>query len=408
MAEDPGVEFDSDLVDPRPLTDDARRSAGYDALAGLAGTVETLFGAAGFYDSSATPYPLPDLPHEAVPGGRRPIVEAVRQLWIGRWNPSDVRWRTSTGSQSDIGDPQAFPWHHPEMAPGHGWWITTERWPDPRLHPRVSDLVVVQRKRPVTADRRPGRKEDSDDCYIGLASVLGTVSALDPTSGRYETDACLAPLVRFTYPVPRTTAKTHGRLTQPDFRRMPAAADGSGMNRQLSAVTGEAATELLSVCGVSPEVLAEPDLASVAARLTASTTGEKALLDYRYDHLVRNTARRENEAKAEAAASRWASSHGFSLIRRDALVPLAGYDLLFEDGSGRQLQVEVKGYSSSRLADVHLQPSQVLRAQQAAAGQPPDWRLYALLDASTKNPKEHVKTAREVLALLASGGLQRR
>jgi hypothetical protein len=327
-------------------------------------------------------------------------------LWLGRWNPSDERWHDGSQSRSDIDDRRLFPWDHPEGAVRDGWWISTERWSDARLHASLGDLVVIQRQRPKPEHRRDGEPVDSDNMLVGLAVVVAKVSWLDGETGRYDSQACLAPLCHFDDSVPRAVAKNKGRLTDSAFTKLPAAPDGSGLNRQLSAVPGDGAVDLLSVCGVSPEVLAEPDLGRIAAGLAATSTGNRDYLDLRYDHQIRQAARKANEDRAEHAATEWAKQQGYEFVRRDAVKPLLGYDLLFKDGRGQQLQVEVKGYSTARLANVHLQQSQVHRATEAAAGMPPDWRLYALLRASSATPLEVVHLPQEVVDLVAAGGIK--
>lgn len=84
----------------------------------------------------------------------------------------------------------------------------------------------------------------------------------------------------------------------------------------------------------------------------------------------------------------------------------AGYDLLFVDRDGTELQVEVKGYRSRTLRTVHLQQSQAKRATAASHGFPPEWKLYALLKVDTATPEERIHSAPEVVALLDSGGIQ--
>jgi len=241
---------------------------------------------------------------------------------------------------------------------------------------------------------------------VGLAAVVAKVSWLDKDTARFDTQACLAPLCRFNYPVPRTVAKNKGRLADSAFTKLPAMADGSGLNRQLSGLPWDAAIELLSVCGLSPEILAEPDLGRIAARLRSTSTGNREFLDLRYDAQIRQAARKANENRAELEATEWAKRQGYTFVSRDALTPLLGYDLLFEDGQGLQLQVEAKGYTTDLLMNVHLQPSQVARAAQAAAGAPPDWRLYALLRAASLTPLEVVRLPQEVVDLVASGGIK--
>lgn len=375
-------------------------------LKGLFGEIEVSFGRAGFYSADAWPYPVPTTPFDAPVRARQPKVEAVRGLWLGHWNPSDKRFRDGERSGSDIEDRRAFPWEHPEAALREGWWITTERWTDKTLHARVGDLVVAQRQRPKKAHQREDEWVDADDMYVGLAAVLAATSWLDERTGRYETRACLVPLCHFDHPVPINTAKrTMHRLGHNAFSKLPATADGAGMNRQLSAVPLDAAVELLSVCGVSPEILAEQDLATIAGRLAATETGNEEYLALRYDHQVRQAARHANEMRAEAEARTWAQANGYTFVSRDATKPLLGYDLLFKDDAEEELQIEVKGYSTDKLAAVNLQPSQLHRATEAAAGTPPDWRLYALLRASTNRPLEVIRLPQEVVDLVESGGI---
>jgi hypothetical protein len=251
---------------------------------------------------------------------------------------------------------------------------------------------------------------DMGRMYVGLAAIVATAAGPDVDTGSYETRACLMPLCHFSDPVPIDTAKRRfQRLRGDAFAKLPAKPDGSGMNRELTPLTGDDAVEVLSVCGVSPEVLAEPDLAVIAARLAATKrTGNREYLELRYDHQVQQAARRANELRAEEAAKAWAEANDYVFVSRDALTPPLGYDLLFRDGNGDELQVEVKGYSTDKLAEVHLQPSQIDRATSAAGGTPPDWRLYVMLRAATKRPDERAYFPREVLLLLARGELNAR
>lgn len=116
--------------------------------------------------------------------------------------------------------------------------------------------------------------------------------------------------------------------------------------------------------------------------------------------------RRLHEREAERRAESWAANNGYLKVGEYQHVPLAGFDLLFIDSAGDELQVEGKSYLNRQLAAVHLQPSQARRATDAAAGQPPAWRLYALRGAGTKHPDEHVLAPDRVVELLANGGLQ--
>jgi hypothetical protein len=386
----------------------------YDELIGIARErlgemhieIETAFGEAGFYGGieGVIPYPVPTTRADTPTPAKRPIVNAVRNLWIARWNPSDIRFFDGVEYVSDI--ETKFPWSHPEAAINDGWWLSTDRWPlgQNKLYANVGDLVVVQRQRP--REPRPGEAVDLDNMYIGLAAIIAIAGAVDAQTGEYETQACLIPLCHFKHPVPIGVAKrTYHRLKTDAFSKLPAKRDGSGMNRNISALSGDDALELLSVCGVSPEILAEPDLPTIAGRLANTDTGNRAYLELRYDHQVRQDARHANEMRAEEAAKQWATDKGYLFVARDAWIKLAGYDLLFADGNGAALQVEVKGYSTDKLSDVHLQRSQVTRAEEAARGISPDWRLYVLLKASTKRPVEHVYRPDEVLRLVSRGEL---
>jgi hypothetical protein len=52
----------------------------------------------------------------------------------------------------------------------------------------------------------------------------------------------------------------------------------------LSALRDEDVVDLLGVCGIHPDALAEPDLAGLAARLRATAIGNEELQRHRYDH----------------------------------------------------------------------------------------------------------------------------
>lgn len=396
---------DDDLGDPRPTNPSEAIAVAQSHLADLHSQIEGSFGRAGFYGRDAMPYPTPTTPLNTPPVPRPQKVTASRALWIGRWDPSDERYRNEDDSGSDIGDPRLFPWQHPELALSDGWWIGTETWRSQDLNVNLGDLVIVQRQRPAR-EHRANDVLDSDRMLIGVASIGAIASWLDKDSGRFDSEACLVPLSSFDHPVPLGIAKRiKHRLTDQAFTKLPARPDGSGFNRQLSAVPPGAAIDLLSVCGVSPDVLGEPDLATIAARLRTTLTGNKEYLDLRFDHQIAHSARRANELKAEESAKAWARARGYTFVRRDALTPLLGYDLLFRDGSERELQVEVKGYSTDKLHEVHLQPSQVQRAREAISGKPPDWRLYVLLRASTSKPTSRIFHPAEVVNLVTSGGI---
>ena len=282
-----------------------------------------------------------------------------------------------------------------------GWWVSTNRQKGARLYAVPGDLLLVQRQRP--GFNRTSDPVDRDNMYVGLAAVFATLSWLDSSTSRYESQACLLPLCHFDAPVPITTAKQKGRLADEAFSKLPATQDRKGLSRQISAVPPDAAADLLSVCGLSPKILAEGDLATIAARLAVTSTGNPDYLALRYDDVVRQAARKANELRAEEAAKEWARERGYFCVERVATIGGLGYDLLFEGGDKRRLQVEAKGYSASKISAVHLQPSQEWRAREAATGVPPDWRLYALLDVATKRPREEVYEPHQVVDLVDRG-----
>jgi hypothetical protein len=366
--------------------------------------IEEAFSRAGWYARDAEPYEPPDVPADAPPNPRSPVVNAERRLWIARYNPADPDF-----DFPDINDDGRFPWTHPEMAPHDGWWLSTLN--TPRGAPAIAeistgDLVVCQR-----TDPGPGARDASDhyrtDMLVGVC-VIGMVDSWDGAhTGRRERRACLVPLAKFKHPVPRRTARSNHRLTGASFaapRQLPKRCGPIG--RGLSTVDWDDAVDLLSLCGIPPEALAEPNTARLAARLRASETGSRLFLRLRYDAVLRDRVRRVHERQAEHRAEAWATEHGYLKRQGYQHVANAGFDILFMDANGRVLQVEVKGYSTRRLASVHLQPSQDRRAQDAAAGNPPDWRLFALLGAGSNNPVEYVLDSSTVVGLVASGGLQ--
>ncbi len=366
--------------------------------------IETAFGDAGWYARDAQPYAPPAIPFDAPPATGAPIIEVERRLWLARYNPADPDFDVP-----DVDDDSKFPWQHPEIAPQDGWWLGTVNTPAGRAaieEIAVGDLVICQRTDPGAADRDPDDQYRTD-MLIGICEI-GLVDAWeDADTGKRERRACLIPLAKFTDPVPRSTARVHHRLRGLSFkwpRQLPGRGGPIGFG--LSAVDWRDAVELLSVCGISPEALAEPNTALLAARLRASDTGNRLFLRLRYDAVLRDRVRRVHERQAEQRAEAWAALHGYVKRQSFQHVANAGFDLLFLDEQGRKLQIEVKGYAARRLRAVHLQQSQARRAHSAAAGTPPDWRLFALLGAGAKNDVEHVLDPPAVVRLISSGGIQ--
>lgn len=358
--------------------------------------IETSFGRAGWYGGGRDPYPAPAVPVDAPSPASPPVIHAERRLWLTRYNPADPNY----SEPPDIADDTKFPWQHPEAAPNDGWWLSSVNTPAGRAaiaEITTGDLVICQRTSPT------GNGGD----LVGIC-VIGMTDAWDDThTGEREHAACLVPLAKFAHPVPRSIARRHGRLRVQSLsqgQQLPGRQGPIGFG--LSYVEWDDAVELLSVCGIPPEALTEPDTARLAARLRATDTGNRPFFKLRYDAVIRDRVRRTHERDAERRAEAWAAAHGYVKYGDYQHVPLAGFDLLFVDAAGAELQVEVKGYMSRHLAAVHLQPSQAWRATDADAGQPPDWRLYAVLGAGSKNPDELIRTPREVVDLLANGGLQ--
>ena len=70
------------------------------------------------------------------------------------------------------------------------------------------------------------------------------------------------------------------------------------MGFTLSALRGEDIVDLLGVCGIHPDALAEPDLAVLAARLRATANGNEELWRHRYDRVVIHAVRMKHERAA--------------------------------------------------------------------------------------------------------------
>jgi len=392
-----------------PVSEEQTEEAFADVFDAMPDRIETSFGAAGFYGRDGQPYRPPSTPWFAPRPANAPVISAKRSLWFVRFNP-----KPSAGEDPDqadvfdVDEPLHFDWFHPEGAEDWGWRIDTDySKAGPALAALCSgDLVIVQRTDP-GAGRRKNNDKHGTNVLLGLAAVLH-VRAYQDIFGDLRRSACLLPLVRFDHPVPRRTANRRGRLLGQSFSapRQRPGREG-GVSHHLSPVEDDDIVDVLSVCGIHPEVLAEPSLAVIAARLGNSATGNKEFRDLRYDHVVANDARRAQEREAVVRAREWAEGKGHSYLDTAESEALAGYDLLFADSVGGRLQIEVKGYSSRTLRSVHLQPSQYLRAEAAARGVPPNWVLFALLGVGTSRPAtERVLLAREAVTAIEAGGLR--
>lgn len=385
-------------------------------IASWHGQIETVFAESGFYGGhdNVRPYPGPTTLLSDPPLKKPPVVNAQRRLWFAKFNPDDDTWVDDDGKRTnDPVDPAQFPWRNPEMATKNGWWLSTDRTPRSRLAIEdlaVGDLVLVQRsaKNPDRVDNVPHRS------IIGLAVAWGDRSWNDVSTGERHRDVCLVPLSFFRYPVPVQTAQgsTWGRLKDvPSIRDMPQLhGKVTTHGRTLSAVNWDDIAEICSVCNLHPDIFTDP-IPTVAARLSITPTGNKDLWRFRWDHIFKNDLRLENARRGVRSARDWATSKG--LVEVSGLSDcqdrrLVGYDFRFYDAHGTAVQVEIKGYSTRDLAKVHLQPSQVARARDAAAGNPPEWYLHVLLGARSKNPQAETYRSAEAIELVDRGLLNRR
>lgn len=390
----------------------------YDTISGpkqfidsWAGNIEGPFGRAGFYGGrDVDPYPDPTSELDAPVPSKQPVVQSLRRLWLARFNPNQDEFRETDGrSGSDVAT--GFPWRHPEFANREGWWLSTYSRPKNRtaiMDIAVDDLVLIQR-----SDRNHDLDHDpiAARSLVGLAAVLGATSWTDVDTGQRHRDVCLMPLAWFKDHVPVLTAQSHGRLKGlRSISRMPQLHGPSGqVGGTLSAINWEDVPEVCAICNLHPNIFTDP-LPTVAARLSVTRTGNKRMRKLRWDHVFRNDQRRAQERAAIADARAWAAEQGLVFVEGLSdmqTVGGAGFDLRFFDVYDREVQVEVKGYRTDTLTDVHLQPSQVTRARDAAAGNPPPWFLHALLKAHTKNPERRNVTAAEAVALLDAGELDR-
>lgn len=376
-----------------------------------AAQIERTFGDEGWYERAALPFEPPTVPVDAPPPAVAPAVEATRRLWLARYNPAAVNWDDPTRPDyvNDIENDAHFPWQSPEIAPTEGWWLSSTATPANRYaiaELTVGDLVVLQRTDPGPGRRKPA-ETFSSSMLVGLAAVLLVDSWTDTATSRREHRACLVPMAKFTDPVPVPTAKRDDRLKGKSFsqpQQLPGRRGPLGFT--LSAVEWEDAADILAVCGVHPSILAEASLAKAAARLRSTPTGNRRLLKLRYDHVFRNNVRRQHERQGVRRARAWAARNHYVERQDFQEEDGAGFDLLFVDLAGGELQLEIKGYRSKNLADVSLQPSQEARAESCAAGDPPEWRLFALLGAGGRGAMERLVSAVEAVALIATGGLK--
>ena len=369
---------------------------------GKSEAIRAAFERAGWYERTAIPYSVPTTEFAGKHPKSGPRVSALRRLWMVRFNPGDPDF----DERSDVA--VDFPWLAPETAPMDGWWLSTRSKPNNRQAIEGidrGDLVVVQRSCPPDPNDAFGQK-----ALIGLAAMLDDWWWFDDvTTRRWQRDICLIPVCRFKHWVPRQKARDIGRLVGRGLSHPPQCHEGSSqMGFTLSAVRNEDAVELLTVCGIHPEVLAEPHLPTLAARLNSSETGNEDLLQLLYDHRLQNDLRRIRERDAVRRCMRWALKNGYMKP------PLwdfqecdgAGFDLLFIDDRYDEAQFEVKGYRPGTLSMINLQPSQEKRARSAARGTPPEWFLYAVLGAAGKAPRENLKPSSEVVKLINGGVLK--
>lgn len=398
---------------------------------------------AGWYTRSADPYPKPVLPFDRdvhgpgyVPNG--PLVDTVRRIWLARYNPEDHRWTDENGtSTSDVAAPGAFGWDDPSAAIRAGnYWLNTSDTPLNREgieQLELGDLVVVQRTAPTT---KAGKSSNYDrecgnhDVLYGLAAVWQTESWNDAETLRRETRVALLPLTKFTYPVSRSQLRSSGRLRSDRFKKMAQLLDGTGPpGFTLFPVTDDRdINELLASIGLPPDVLTEPDLSVVAARVRVTVTGDKDLHRLRWDHRYRHSVRSAHERAAVAAAQAWATAAGWVEAKTVERIPLAGCDWVYTDPAipaqrmntnrghaaasdalrlcwTNQVEIEVKGYTARALNQVHLQPSQQQRARDSVAKKSPPWWLFAVTGIRTPDETAHTLDALTTVKRLDAGQL---
>lgn len=411
--------------------------------------------AAGVFDPGGLdiqPYPAPSLPFDRakhgpghVPNG--PRVATVRRLWLARFNPADERWdeleTTGEPNANDVAAPDVFGWDDPAEAIRRGnYWLSTMATPANRggiEQIELGDLVVVQRTTPATRELKDRHLITSAvDPQEGRHSLLWGLAAawqIEQWNGpeRRETRVALLPLVEFDFPVSRTQLTNRARLQSDRFSNMRQLLDGTGaQGRTVIPITDDRdINELLYAIGLPPDVLSEPDLRILSARARATTTGNENLHRLRWDHRYRHQVRSAHERKAIAAAKKWAGWCGWVYAGSTERIPCAGSDLVFTDravparllnrGRGHaraddplavcwtnQVEVEVKGYTATDLAYVHLQPSQQQRARDSIVGHVPPWWLYAVTGIRTRREQSTPLNAVETVALLDSGALSNR
>ncbi len=239
----------------------------------LAAETGSALAEAGWYDSSAPLYPEPTTKVDAPPRKRPPVITAVRRIWLAKFNPGAHGWfdyATDT-SGSDIEDEDLFDWSHPEIAVQDGnFWLATTATPKNRVGIEalnVGDLVVVQRSDPGKDHANLRRGRGATDLLFGIAIAIAAEEWDDIGTGLRERRVGLLPAAKFDWPIPRTVARRKRRLRGDSFSKMPQRTDGGGqLGFTLSNVGGDHdINELLSVCGIHPDAMAEPDLATLAA-----------------------------------------------------------------------------------------------------------------------------------------------
>lgn len=95
-----------------------------------------------------------------------------------------------------------------------------------------------------------------------------------------------------------------------------------------------------------------------------------------------------------------------SSVPGSSTCPSPGSTCSLSTAPARSFRSRSRGTAAATSATVHLQLSQAWRAYDASGGEPPDWRLFALLGAGSKNPTEQVLQPGEVMNLIAGCGLQ--
>lgn len=330
------------------------------------------------------------------------ISDECRAAWYAKFNPA---LNEKYGGQFRDNDPETeYPWNDPIMAAkGEGLWLST--WsarPAASISAiRPGDVVFMQRSVPQTPEGvLVERGADARPRIVGATWVGSTHRYWDQDKRRDSTDVITVPLAKFAKPVDVRTLRTRRKgtpLESPD-------AFADRQRRTLIPLTPAEADLMVDACTLPRDVLSNPDVIAVAARLGGVAPGMRpADAKYLESALARDRVRRAHEQRAVQAVIRFLEARGWSIHDLQG-VPNAGADLEIWHPNlprtsglfGNRVLVEVKGYGGKALRTVRLQRSQYDRACQAASYATDSWRLVVVLDVESRAPEVQVWTATDV------------